>query len=186
MMDKNLFFFATFLKNPKETGSVIPSSRFLVKKMLQGLDLHNARCVVEYGPGTGCITTEILKRSGRNTKVLCFEVNKKFCSYLRNTIKDERLIVINDGAENIKMHLDRLKIAETDYIISSVPFANLPNTKKWAIINETSDVLKSGGKFVTYQYINSLKKFLHGCFPKVSTKFITFNIPPCFVYICGK
>ena len=185
-MDKNFFFFKTFLKNPRETGSIIPSSKFLVNNMLKGLDFKNAKCIVEYGPGTGCITKEILKKAGKDARVVCFEINKRFSDYLNKNIKDRRLVVINDSAENIGKHLKILGIDKADYVISALPFSNLPKNKKRAIIKEAEKALRNGGKFVTYQYINSLKKLLYDYFSDISTKFISLNIPPCFIYVCGK
>jgi len=43
-------------------GSVIPSSRFLVKYLMKQVDWNRARLLVEFGPGVGTITREILKR----------------------------------------------------------------------------------------------------------------------------
>ena len=185
-MDEKLMFFSAFLEKPKEIGSVMPSSRFLIKKMLKSVDFENARCIVEYGPGTGKITKEILKRANKDCKVLCFEINKKLVAYLQKSIKDRRLVVINDSAENIKAHLKKLGIKKTDYVISGLPFSTLPRRKKYIIIEETKDTLNSKGKFVVYQFINSLKKHLCSSFSKITTSFIPLNIPPCFVYVCEK
>ena len=185
-MEKQIFFLRTFLKHPKETGSITPSSRFLVANMLKGLDFKSAKCIIEYGPGTGCITTEILKRSRKDAKILCFETNKKFCNYLKKSINDPRLMIINDTAENIHAHLRKFGISEADYVISGLPFSNLPKAKKNVIIKETKNALKPDGKFITYQYMNNLKNLLYNHFSNISTKFITLNIPPCFIYTCEK
>ena len=37
-------------------GSVIPSSRVLIEKMLEPVDWANTRVFVEYGPGVGTFT----------------------------------------------------------------------------------------------------------------------------------
>src|SRR3989338_1928055 len=159
-MESKMLFFSTFVKHPKQIGSVTPSSRFLTREILKNIDFENAKYIAEYGPGTGCMTTEILKRARKDAKVLCFETNKKFCSYLRKNIKDERFIVINDSAENIKKCLEKLNILKIDYIISGLPFSILPVNKKHIIIKETENTLKNEGKFVIYQYMNHLKKYL--------------------------
>ena len=43
-------------------GSVIPSSRFLVNDLLNQIRWERAQLIVEYGPGVGTITQEILRR----------------------------------------------------------------------------------------------------------------------------
>jgi phospholipid N-methyltransferase len=185
-VDGKILFFSTFLKYPKEIGSVVPSSKFLINELLKNIDFKNARCIAEYGPGTGCITSEILKRARKDAKILCFEINKKFCNYLRKNIKDERLVIINDSAENIKKNLKKLNIAKVDYVVSGLPFSTLPNNKKSIIIEETKNTLKNEGKFVIYQFLNNFKKYLYNHFSKISISFIPLNIPPCFVYVCEK
>ena len=49
-------FLRGFLKNPVMVGSVIPSSRVLIDKMLDPVDWANTRLFVEYGPGVGTFT----------------------------------------------------------------------------------------------------------------------------------
>ena len=185
-MDEKLLFLSAFLEKPREIGSVIPSSRFLIEKMLKSIDFKAARCIVEYGPGTGIITKAILKKANKDCKILCFEINKKLAAYLQKNINDNRLVVINDSAENIKEHLKRLGIKKTDYVISGLPFSTLPARKKNIIIKETKDSLNSEGKFVVYQFLSSLKKHLYNSFSRITTSFIPLNIPPCFVYVCEK
>ncbi len=54
-------FTRNFLKSPAMLGSVIPSSSFLVNDMMSQVDWQRARVLVEYGPGVGTFTREILK-----------------------------------------------------------------------------------------------------------------------------
>src|SRR3989344_5497970 len=91
-MDEKLLFLSAFLEKPREIGSVIPSSRFLVKELLKSVDFKNAKCIVEYGPGTGRVTKEILKRARKECKVLSFEINRKMYLHLRKSVNDKRLI----------------------------------------------------------------------------------------------
>lgn len=185
-MDEKLLFFSTFLKYPKEIGSVIPSSKFLIDKLLDNIEFNRAKCIVEFGPGTGCITAEILKRARNDCKVLCFEINEKMYDYLKNNFKDKRLMLINDSAENIKKHVRNLNVEKVDYIVSGIPFSTLPNNKKSSIIKETKSTLKDNGKFVIYQFVSSIKKSLSDYFSIIYTEFIPLNIPPVFIYVCVK
>ena len=57
-----LLFARNFFRHPRMLGSIIPSSRFLIKELLQPIDWNQARVIVEYGPGVGVITEEILRR----------------------------------------------------------------------------------------------------------------------------
>ena len=71
-MDDKLLFFSAFLRYPKEIGSIMPSQKFLTDEILKNIDFKNARCIAEYGPGTGCVTNQILKKARKDAKILCF------------------------------------------------------------------------------------------------------------------
>ena len=49
-------------RDPRLVGAVAPSSRFLARKMLEGLDLKSGMRIVEFGPGTGSFTGELFHR----------------------------------------------------------------------------------------------------------------------------
>lgn len=187
MMEDKLLFFSTFIEYPKEIGSIVPSSKFLIDEVLKNIDFKNAKCIVEYGAGTGRMTTEILKKARNDARILCFEINGKFYSYLNKKIKDKRVTIIKDSAENIKSYLKKFNIQKVDYVISGLPFTNLSPEKKYIIIEKTRSTLKNNGKFVVFQFVlNSFKKYLYKYFSNISTKFVPLNIPPCFVYVCEK
>src|SRR6478672_5619723 len=57
-----LLFARNFFKFPTMLGSLIPSSSFLVNDLLSQVEFSRARVIVEYGPGVGTFTQEILRR----------------------------------------------------------------------------------------------------------------------------
>jgi phospholipid N-methyltransferase len=54
-------FAKNFFQHPKMLGSLIPSSRFLIQRLLRQIDWDQAQVLVEYGPGVGTFTGEILR-----------------------------------------------------------------------------------------------------------------------------
>ena len=81
-----------YLKKPTEFGSVTPSSDELAKAMLEGLDLENARTVLEYGPGNGIITDHIRQRIAPETQ---FEVKTNACSIMPGEIGQAEIPILN-------------------------------------------------------------------------------------------
>ena len=185
-MKDSLLLLSNFVKNPKEVGAIAPSSRFLTNEMLKGIDFKSSKNIVELGPGLGTFTKVILKKSDKNAKIICFEVNKRFCGYLAGKISDERLRIINSGAEKLSSSLKKLNIEEADYIVSGLPFRNFSEQKKKRILREVKNSLSVNGKFILFQYTNGLNKLLESYFAKVERRFVPLNMPPAFVYICGK
>src|SRR5271169_3149839 len=88
-------FARNFFKYPSMLGSVIPSSRFLVKDLMAQVEWDRARVLVEFGPGVGTITREVLKRMRPDAVLLVIELNEEFVQYLKATIRDPRLRVIH-------------------------------------------------------------------------------------------
>ncbi|HAP01681.1 MAG TPA: hypothetical protein DCQ93_07140, partial [Bacteroidetes bacterium] len=93
---KPIQFLNQFLEN-KKVGAVMPSSRYLVREMIKPIDFSKAHLIVEYGPGHGNITKEILKKMLPDAKLLVFEINPPFIEELEK-IKDNRLHIYAMGA----------------------------------------------------------------------------------------
>lgn len=176
-------FFAEFLKQGKNIGAVAPSSKFLVKKMIEPIDFTKVKCIVEFGAGTGNITQELLLGMPKDALLLVFEINKEFCEKLQG-IKDPRIRIIKDSAENIEIYLKENNVEKVDYIVSSLPFSMIPNGIVRNIIVVAKKVLKPTGAFIQYQYsLNSYLK-LKNTFKNVDLNFTAINLPPAFIYTC--
>ena len=182
-MDKKGFF-TEFLKPVKNNvGAVAPSSKYLVKKMVDPIDFAKVKCIVEFGPGTGNITMELLNRMPKDSTLIVFEINKEFCETLRN-INDSRIKIISDSAENLESYLLKNNIQRVDYIVSSLPFSIIPNTIVRNILRIAKKVLSPKGAFIQYQYsLNAYTKLKH-TFKKVDLNFTPINLPPAFIFTC--
>src|SRR5690349_11664898 len=88
-----LLFARNFFRHPRMLGSIIPSSRFLIRQLLQPIDWQAAHVIVEYGPGVGNITAEILTRMRPDALLIVIETNTDFVRFLRATFPDRRLCV---------------------------------------------------------------------------------------------
>src|ERR1700743_2227250 len=81
-----LLFARNFFRHPRMLGSIIPSSRFLIKQLLEPMDWDRARVIVEYGPGVGGITAELLRRMRPDAHLIAIETNPEFVSFLRRSL----------------------------------------------------------------------------------------------------
>src|SRR5262245_10364342 len=124
--EETLLFAKNFLQHPKMLGSLVPSSRFLVGRLLDKVDWARARTIVESGPGVGTTTAHILALMQANARLVVFEMNEDFVGYLKKTFPDPRLHVVHGSAENVQEELDRLRLDGADYIISGIPFTAMP------------------------------------------------------------
>jgi len=93
--DDRFAFFRGFLKRPKQVGSIIPSSRFLERRVTRATRAHRAKLIVELGPGTGGTTRALLRAMQPEARLLAIEINPHFVELLQRR-PDKRLIVEQD------------------------------------------------------------------------------------------
>ena len=165
-------FIYEFLKHPIEVGTVTQSSRLLARAMAQEIDgsLH----VIEFGAGTGSVTTQILRRLPGNGRLTCFEINPAFCKYLLK-INDPRLRIINDDAKNCEKYVDSLEC-----VVSGLPLTLFSKSEREKILGISS----KSKRFIQLQYSPLLKKTMKNYFSDVKIKFVPLNFPPAFIHVC--
>src|ERR1700756_3347001 len=113
-----LLFARNFFRHPLMLGSIVPSSRFLIRELLKPVDWEQARVIVEYGPGVGVITAEVLRRMRPDAILIAIETNPDFVTFLRDAIQDERLHVVQASAEAVDEILLRYGQSNASYVIS--------------------------------------------------------------------
>lgn len=184
-ISRQLFLFArNFFRYPKLLGSLVPSSPFLVKHVLSLVDWERARVVVEYGPGVGTITQEILKRIRPDATLVAIELNPCFVEFLQNEISDPRLRVVYGSAADVASILRQLGLPHADYIISGIPYTLLPDGVRRVVTRETHHVLHPEGAFVVYQFTRTVLPYLRPTFASVKQDFNLLNILPARIYYC--
>jgi len=179
--DRRLTFLQGFLKYPHLVGSVVPSSRFLERRLIDSCGIGKARLVVELGPGTGGTTRAILRAMPRDSHLLAIEINPQFASLLRSE-SDPRLSVHHGSAEDICEALTANDLGAPDVVVSGIPFSTISPPLGRSIISEVWESLAPGGRFVAYQFrdrVAILGRELLGD-PGVEVEFL--NVPPMRFY----
>ena len=162
-------------------GSVIPSSRATIEKVLAPVDWDNCRLFVEYGPGVGTFCRPVLDRLPRGGELLVIDTNPLFIDYLRKTIKDSRFHAVLGSAEDVEDIVASLGHEKVDYVLSGLPFSTLPEGVGPAIAKATHRVVRKGGCFMTYQFSAVARDLTARHFPRVETGFTWTNVPPCLL-----
>jgi phospholipid N-methyltransferase len=177
-------FARNFFKYPAMLGSVVPSSPFLVKHLMSQIDWDRARVLVEFGPGVGTITREVLKRMRADAVLLVIELNEEFVEYLNSTLRDPRVLVVHGSATDVRRILAEHGLARADYIISSIPYSLLPETLRREIVSESRHALKAQGSLLVFQYNRTLLPYLKSSFSTVRLNFQLLNILPALIFHC--
>lgn len=179
-------FVRGFIKHPVMVGSVIPSSRILIDKMLAPVDWDHCKLFVEYGPGVGTFTEHVLERMTPDGTLITIDTNPDFTDYLNGKFRDSRLEAVTGSAASVRKIITERGFEEADFVLSGLPFSTLPPGVGDRIAEETADVLRPGGAFMIYQFSPKVREFIAPCFDRIDKGFEWRNIPPAQLFWAWK
>jgi phospholipid N-methyltransferase len=182
---ETLLFASNFLRHPNMLGSIIPSSRFLVNQVLAPVEWERTDVLVEYGPGVGTFTSEILRRMHGRAQLVAIETNGDFVKHLRRTLPDPRLHVVHDSAAQVRAVLRRLGMSAPRYIISGIPLGSMPDPVRADIALKSRAALEPGGAFLVYQFTARTLPVLERTFGEVRRSVERRNFPPAQLFVCA-
>lgn len=178
-----IIFCRRFLQNPSCIGSVIPSSRFLARKVAGSVLWESCETIVELGAGTGSFTRYLMAYKPQRTEVILFEKDPVFRAQLKRKF---RAISLYDDAAKLAEMLAAEGIGKVDCVVSGLPFAMFSAEQRQDILTQIQGVLPRGGQFITFQYSPQMYRKLRLNFTKVKVGFTLLNVPPAIVYTCSK
>ena len=188
-----LTYIRNLIRDPN-IASIAPTSPFGIERICRKMDFPSTKLVVEYGPATGVITQRLLEEMKPEAQLITIDTNERFLGILGRRIRDERLHIVHDSAENVDAIVGKVAGgAPVDYIISGIPFTMIPPDIGLSIVQKTYAALRPGGKFLVYQFLKpetAKGKGIHRLLPQVfkqTTREIEFrNIPPLRIYEATK
>ncbi|HEX9164026.1 MAG TPA: methyltransferase [Thermoanaerobaculia bacterium] len=167
-------------------GSVIPSSRFLVHQLLRHIDWPRTCVIVEYGPGVGTISGDILERMRSDATLVVLEINDEFVDMLRQRFPDPRLRIVHRSASEVVDVLREHGLPAADSVISGIPFSIMGEDDRQAVLRNTFAALRPGGSLLVYQFSSRVRGDLEAIFGRVHQVFEPRNILPARVFHCVK
>jgi phospholipid N-methyltransferase len=162
----------------------MPSSRYLVNRLLASIDFSRATDIVELGVGTGCVTREILRRMRPDARLVSLEINPDFIDDVRRRFPDPRLSLRVACAGDLRQVLDEEGMGQVDAIVSSLPLKIMDDQLVDRILDVSRACLRPDGRFHQYQYSLASYEKLAGRYADVGVRFTIRNTPPAFVYEC--
>lgn len=182
-------FFEQTIKHFKTTGAIAASSEELSELLVTTANIQDAKCIVEFGPGTGVVTKKILQYKKPDALFFAIEMNPVFVEATKKNCPDA--IVYNDNAIHLSKYLEQHQQAHCDIIYSGLPWSLIDEKIQDKLLSVIYDNLKEGGEFLTFAYVHGVylpngmkfRKKIEKIFKKVQkTKTVWLNTPPAFVY----
>jgi phospholipid N-methyltransferase len=188
--DQAVRFLKEFVSKPQEIGAIVPSSPALAREVVRSIDWDRVAVAVEYGPGLGAITGEILTRT-RGKDFFAIELNEAYADRFRRNFPDVPLY--RDSVANVVAIAAEHGVEAIDCVVSGLPWANFSDAIQDELLDATFRVLREGGQFVTFAYMHGLalpagRRFrdkLTRRFRKLDRSPVVWrNTPPAVVYHC--
>jgi phosphatidylethanolamine/phosphatidyl-N-methylethanolamine N-methyltransferase len=175
-------FFKGFLKHPVMVGSIIPSSRWTVEKMLAPVKWDECKLFVEYGPGVGTFCQPVLDKLRKDATLLVIDTNPDFIDFLRSHFRDSRFIAVHGSAADVNDIIAGFGFDHADYVLSGLPFSTLPGDLGPKIAAETAKAIRTGGAFLVYQFRARARDFMAPHFPRIDKGYEFWNVLPCHLF----
>ena len=179
--DDRLEFLRGFLTKPKEVGSIIPSSRFLERRIIRCADVASAKTVVELGPGTGGTTRAMLRAMAPHARLLSIEINPDLHA-LVSRISDARFIAHHGSAEGLQEALETYGLGAPDLVVSGIPFSTMGEAAGDRVLRSIAAALAPGGRFVAYQVSSRVDALCRPIMGPARVETEIFNVPPLRIY----
>lgn len=143
-----LDFLAAWVKKPRQTASVVPSSRYLARLMVEHINPHDGR-VMELGGGTGVFTRAILQTGLPPEKLEVVEINPAFARGLRRHFP---AVSVLETPAQIVSTAAAGEAGEYQTIISGLPLLAMDRQMHADILSESFRMLRPGGSFIQFTY----------------------------------
>jgi phosphatidylethanolamine/phosphatidyl-N-methylethanolamine N-methyltransferase len=181
-MKDTLFFIRQMARRFRTTGAIAPSGRPLARELAAAVgEVADDQVLLELGPGTGEITTEIVARFPRN-QLVAVEINDEFADRVAKNFPSVTLV--RGCASQLEQHLKTLNIEPERVagIISGLPLLALPGDLPQQILASIAAVLKPGRRYIQFTYSErAWRRFATPGLKQTARKRVWMNVPPAVV-----
>ncbi|MDD4965589.1 class I SAM-dependent methyltransferase [Halothiobacillus sp.] len=171
-------FAREFIRHPRHTGAVCPSSVYLARQMAALVPEGKGK-VIELGPGSGPMTRALLQRGIEPDDLILVERTDSFAQLLRQRFPG--LNIIHGDACGLSQLLSGIE-APIRAIVSSLPLRSMPSSVVRQISREINQISQPGTRYIQFTYhLHDNKLPFIGPFSCSECHIVWRNFPPARV-----
>jgi phosphatidylethanolamine/phosphatidyl-N-methylethanolamine N-methyltransferase len=144
----HLYFFRSWILDPKHVAAVAPSGKALARLMTMDLYLEDGP-VLELGPGTGVFTQALLKQGFAETDLTLVEYGSEFAVRLQRRFPGARVLWM-DAAQINKN--DIFRDVRFGAVVSGLPLLSMHHRKILAILSGAFSTMRTNAAFYQFTY----------------------------------
>lgn len=181
-------FFRQWLRNPRRTAAVAPSSAELAAAMLRELP-GGARRVIELGGGTGAVTAALLGAGIEGEDLLVVELNEELHAHLSARFPQVR-IVEGDARDLPRIAAEYLADGPADAVVSGLGLLSMPRETQRDVMAASFACLRPGGRYIQFTY-GPAAPVAEEVAAELGLQvrrgaFVLRNVPPATVYVYSR
>jgi phosphatidylethanolamine/phosphatidyl-N-methylethanolamine N-methyltransferase len=149
-------FWREFRRTFHTTGAVLPSGKNLCRALASQVGRDSIpRRVLEVGPGTGAVTTEIIRRLGPDDCLDLVELNPRFAQTLRDRLANEASWKrVASRARVLEMPIEQLPTDEKyECIVSGLPLNNFSCDFVASVLSHFHELAGEGCTLSFFEYV---------------------------------
>ena len=178
-----LDYLREFRRNPRSIGSFAESGPMLSKAMAKASVASLDGIIVEFGPGTGVITAQLLAEGVAPNRLLLIEFHPLFAANLRQRFPQLK-IVQGDAWKIEDILAEYFPHQKCCAVVSSLPLLNFPKVRREALMQVIDTILDPVcGRFVQFSYGLKIPLEPSANFTASCSKWILRNVPPARVWL---
>jgi len=154
-------FWREFRQTFASTGAVLPSGTSLAKSLARYVGQNHpgpdgpGKRILEVGPGTGPVTSQIIRKMGPRDTLDLVELNERFVSVLQDRLRQEpRWQAV---ADRVRIHSLPIEELETDrpfdIIVSGLPLNNFSCGTVTAILDRLHQLAEAQATLSFFEYV---------------------------------
>jgi phosphatidylethanolamine/phosphatidyl-N-methylethanolamine N-methyltransferase len=143
-------FLRSWLERPLVTGAVTPSGKLLARTMASYVDPRVPGPVIELGPGTGPVTSALVRRGIAQDRLVLVEYNPEFCKLLHR--KFPKATIVQGDAYDLGETLRDVVDEPAAATVSSLPLFNKPLEKRLELLDEAQALMHPRAPFIQFTY----------------------------------
>ncbi|MCO6429220.1 MAG: methyltransferase domain-containing protein [Deltaproteobacteria bacterium] len=156
MLKDNIVFLREFLAEFQTTGTAFPTSRWAAEALtIPVRAAQTPQTILELGPGTGSVTTKILKEMRPQDKLTICEINPRFMDALKKKLNNNP--DFQRHKDNVQFFLGPAQEIPEDrkhsLVVCALPFLNFDLNTVRDIFQKLENVTTENAVMTYYEYI---------------------------------
>ena len=142
-------FLYAWLRNPRQTGALLPSGSRLAQAMAAQVDPGRG-LVVELGVGTGAITRALIARGVRKDQLILVEKDPALFGEMEGRFPG--VVALRGDAAHLGRLLNRAGVGYPGTLVSSLPLLSMTRQQRLRVLIQIFSSLGVDGELVQFTY----------------------------------